>query len=652
MSQLTSEQREALRAFCDTVVPSVDAAEDPHGFWRRTASDLGVPEVAEMVMTTMPAETFGGLASLLEAFFQAGITGMDATRREQLLGAVAGSSPQAGAGVGSLIGLTLYLHYGLPDQDGRNPNWPVFGYPGPLSLPPETEKPIHPFVPAEDCEIDADVCVVGSGAGGGVIAGTLARRGLKVVVLEAGGYFDESDFSMLEIPAYQQLYWRGGPTPTADLNVSLQAGSCLGGGTVINWTNCLRTHPWVREEWAAAGLTGVDGPEYDRLLDGVFARLGVTDACSDPNGPTQRLREGAERLGWSFRHIVRNADPETYSPETAAFMGFGDQSGSKRSTTKTYLADAVEAGAEVLVRTRAERVLVSGGGAAGVEAVFDERLRVVVRAPRVVVACGALESPALLLRSGMGGPAVGQHLRLHPCTALIGLYENDQQAWWGAPHTGLIDEHANVEDGHGFLLETAQYTTAVGASAIPWTSGREHKEMLADYGRAASFIALLRDHGSGRVTIDRAGAAVPWYSLVDELDVRNARRGLEAMARVHEAAGAVEIAGLCAGLPRWRRGESLPEFVSVLQSVPLAAGGHRLFSAHQMGTCRMGADRETSVANPDGELWDVPGVWIGDGSAFPSASGTNPMISIMALASRTAEAVAASSVSAGAASAH
>src|SRR3954469_1314781 len=104
--------------------------------------------------------------------------------------------------------------------------------------------------------------------------------------------------------AYKEMYWRGGPTPTADGNVSLQAGTCLGGGTVVNWTNCLRTHPWVREEWASAGLPDVASSDFDRHLDGVLERLGATDALSDPNGPTQRLRDGAEKLGWSFRRVV------------------------------------------------------------------------------------------------------------------------------------------------------------------------------------------------------------------------------------------------------------------------------------------------------------------------------------------------------------
>ena len=145
------------------------------------------------------------------------------------------------------------------------------------------------------------MCIVGSGAGGGVIAGELAKAGLKVCVVEAAGYFNESDFNQLELSAYESMYWRGGPQPTADFNVTVYAGAGLGGGTVINWTNCLRTRPWVREQWATEhGLEGVDGPDYDRHLDAIFERLSVNDRCSDLNGPHQRMKEGADALGWSF----------------------------------------------------------------------------------------------------------------------------------------------------------------------------------------------------------------------------------------------------------------------------------------------------------------------------------------------------------------
>jgi choline dehydrogenase-like flavoprotein len=244
-----------------------------------------------------------------------------------------------------------------------------------------------------------------------------------------------------------------------------------------------------------------------------------------------------------------------------------------------------------------------------------------------------------LLRSGIGGPAVGQNLRLHPCTAVFAYYEGDQRAWWGAPHALVIDEFATVEDGYGFLLEATQYATGLGAASLPFVTAEQHKASMERYKHGATTIGLLRDHGGGRVTIDEAGQAVAWYSLDDGLDVRNTRRALDAQIRTHHAAGAQEIAALAANAPTWHEGDDLEAFIARVQRIPLQAGGHRLFSAHQMGSCRMGSDPQASVANPDGELHDTPGVWIGDGSAFPTSSGVNPMVSIMALARRTAEAI-------------
>jgi choline dehydrogenase-like flavoprotein len=649
ITELSEGQRATLRALCDTIVPRIDRADDPGGFWTRTASELGVPAgVEEILVTAIPDEVLqGGLVSLLDVLREQGFERAPSqASREQVLRNMSLASPDAAAGIGALTGMTLFLAYGAPDPHTlRNPNWDVFGYPGPISAPPDRPKELSTVQPdGQEAELEADVCVVGSGAGGGVIAGTLARAGRRVVVLEAGDYHNESDFAQLELKAYQDLFWRGGPTPTADGNVSLQAGATLGGGTTVNWTNCLRTTPWVREQWAREhGLDGVDGPDYDRHLDTVLTRIGATDSCSDLNGPQQRMKEACERLGWSFQTVIRNTDPASYTPESAGYLGFGDQSGSKQSTVKTFLRDAVENGAQIVVRCRAERILVEGGRAAGVQAVYTRpdggQTRVRVRAPQVVVACGALESPALLLRSNIGGPATGHYLRLHPCVAVFGIYGEDQRGWWGAPHTGLCDEFANTGDGYGFLIESAQYTPALTGSAVPWTSGAEHKELMSEARNGASFIALTRDHGHGQVVLDDRGEAMPLYAVTDELDQGNLGRGLDVLARMHQAAGARRIASLAAGLPQWRVGDDIEAFIGRIQRIPLRAGGHRLFSAHQMGTCRMGTDSLLSVAGPFGELHDTPGVWIGDGSAFPTPSGTNPMISIMALAHRTAEAM-------------
>ncbi len=645
---LSDSQQAVLTAVCDTVVPALPRDRDPAGHWGRKASDIGIDIGAAQLISEIPdPELQGGLLQLIDAIGGQGITRAPSQEsREQILRNTALSDPRAAAGVAALINMTLFLHYGAPDpRTGQNPNWATLHYPGPASAPPQVEKRLRIHEPAGAEEtLEADVCIVGSGSGGAVCAAVLAARGLNVVVLEAAGYYNESDFTQLEIPAYRQMFWRGGPNPTADGNVSLVAGTTLGGGTTINWTNCLPTRPWVRDQWAGHGLEGLDSDDFDRHLDAVMGRISANDGCSDLNGTQQRLREGTEALGWSFETIIRNTDHGSYAPESAGYLGFGDQSGSKRSADRTWLADAQEHGARFLTFTRASKVLTEDGRASGVEAVWEtpdgRGAQVTVKAPCVVVACGSLESPALLFRSSIGGPAVGQNLRLHPSSVVGGAYGTDQEAWWGPPQAGLCNEFADTGEGYGFLIETAQYAPGLIGSATPWISGQDHKQRMEEFRFTGTFISLTRDRGAGSVGVDVNGEAVPLYSVTDSLDLENLKKGIEVQIRLHEAAGAHQIGPLAEGAPTWRRGDDLEAFIAGVKRIPFRAGGYKLFSAHQMGTCRMGSDPQSSVAGPFGELHDTKGVWIGDGSAFPTSSGTNPMVSIMSLAHRTAEAIA------------
>jgi acyl-CoA reductase-like NAD-dependent aldehyde dehydrogenase/choline dehydrogenase-like flavoprotein len=652
---LSPEQRKTLTSLCDTYVPSLsppseNGVGDPTGFWGRAASHIGVPEGIEQALAqSATEEQVAGIRELLDSLAENGLNEAPPEAREQIVHAFTDSGPEALAGMTALRGLTFTLFYALPDLGtGRNPNWDAIGYPGPQRVPPDVPKPITPRVPeGAETTIEADVCIVGSGAGGGVIAGTLAGAGKQVCVVEMGGYFNEADFNQLELPAYQSTYLNGGPFPTAEGQITIQAGSALGGGTLINWTNSLRTHPWVREEWARDyGLEGLDGADYDGHLDAIFERLQVNNECSDLNGPHTRLKEACEAGGFDFRLTYRNADRADYDPDVAGYMGWGDVSGSKQSTSKTYLEDAHVRGADVVVQCRVGRILVEDGRAAGVEGTYEGAdgtvAKVVVRAPQVVVACGSIESPALLLRSGIGGAAVGDYLRLHPTTAVTGVYAESQESWWGPPQAAISHEFADLEDGYGFLVECAHHTVGISGAATPWRSGRDHKQLMSDFGRGSAFINLTRDRGHGRVTIDAAGKAIPQYPLSDELDIKNFRIGLERIMRMHKDAGAERMISLARKDSIWTEGEDFEAFVERTRDGSLAPREHAIFSAHQMGSCRMGNDPKTSVANPWGELHDTPGVWIGDASAFPTSSGTNPMITIMALAHRTAGAIAGS----------
>ena len=638
---LTEQRAEVLRAVCDTVVPAIDHAPDPHGHWARSASSYGVPQALAETLQTLPPDRQQGMALLLDLLGAQGFVGDSQPSREALLRDLSRASPEAAAGIAALTGLTLLVHYGAPDPaTGRNPVWDVHGYPGPISAPSQKPKPIAPLNIDTDTALEADVVVVGSGAGGGVIAAELAARGASVVVVEAGKYYNEADFNQYELWAWQNLYWRGGPAPTADGNVSLLAGWCLGGGTVVNWTNCLRTKPWVREQWAAEhGLSDV-AEDFDRHLDAVWSRLSVNDACSDLNKPHEALQRGAEALGWSFQTVTRNADRSCYDPVSAGYMGFGDQSGSKQSTMNTYLVDAFEAGARIVTGCFVDRVTTSSGRATGVHGrSLATGAELNVRAPHVVLAAGALESPGVLLRSGIGGPAAGRYLRLHPAVPVLGAYVEEMAPWWGSPQAGLIDEFAAEDDGYGFLIECAKYTTGMAAASLPWLDARQHKQTLEDVRDVGVSLGLTRDRGdaNGRVELDATGTAQPFYALRDPADQAMARRAIAAQIRCHAAAGAHRISVVADQLPAWNSGEDLEDYIDRVQRLPLGVGGVRLFAPHQMGTCRMGTDPATSVAGPTGELHDTSGVWIGDASAFPTASGTNPMITIMALARRTAE---------------
>ena len=247
-------------------------------------------------MAGLPEDALAGLRGLLDALHAQGFDQAPPEAREAIVHGFMDAGPEPLAGISAFKGLTMLLFYGIADPaTGRNPNWPAIGYPGPVSPPPDTPKTIRVARPESDTlSLDADVCVVGSGAGGGVIAGTLAQAGKSVVVLELGGYFNEADFNQLELWGLQNLYRAGGPTATEDGSLVLLAGANLGGGTTINWTNCLRTRPSVRAEWAGEhGSRASTAPTTTATSTPSGSASASTTAARITTGPTSCWRRPA-----------------------------------------------------------------------------------------------------------------------------------------------------------------------------------------------------------------------------------------------------------------------------------------------------------------------------------------------------------------------
>jgi choline dehydrogenase-like flavoprotein len=647
---LSETRRRTLEAICDTVAPAIEVDSDDavvREFYARSGSDLGVATQLEALLAqSLMPEEIEAFGQLIDAIGDSDFDDQPLEARTQILHAVAGSGPEAKLGVRQLRALTLLLFYALPDGEGRNPNWDVLGYPGPVSAPPTPEqapKTINvELVTGPAATLEADVCVIGSGAGGGVIAAELQGAGRRTLVLEQGQYRNESDFNQLELPGMLELYLGGGLAASEDGSIAILAGSTLGGGTVVNYMNCIRTPERIRREWASMGLDGLDSPDYERHIDAIWERLSVNDAATSQNRVHKKLIAACEQLGYGTRALTRNADRSCDDPRVCGYCSTGCQKGCKQSTMKTFLQDASDAGARVVVGARAERILVRDGRAVGVEATVTQSdgstTALTIDARTVVVACGAIESPALLMRSRIGGPAVGKHLRLHPAGVVNGVYDEPIEGWIGQIQSALSDRFTGCEGDFGFLIEAIGVSPGLQAMSLPWTDGFSHKQRMEQTLKySAPFVSVARDHGEGEVAIDDYGRAVTRWSFGDEIDARMFRQAMIEQARLHRAAGAKEIVTLYQQPVIWREGEDFDAFLDEIEVGSLAANDVAAFTAHQMGSCRLGSDPATSVADGRGELHDTAGVWIGDGSAFPTAPGVNPMISIMSLAHRTAE---------------
>ena len=645
--QLSRRQLRALEAICDTFAPGEDGMP--------SASAIGVPRALVDAVALNPREAERRQTSqllslwdtrLLTALAGGGLERFSALpleRRERVLLSWCDSRlPQRRAAFQALRKGVLLLYYMLPGPNGgRSEVWDAIDYAGPLGrLEDAPPKAITPLPVSAEIDLDCDVCVVGSGAGGGTAAGVLAAAGLDVIVLEEGGYYDDEDFDGGEHDGYSRLYLNGGGLASSDQSVGLVAGMCLGGGTTVNYTTSFRTPDDVRSEWAAHGVPAFASDEFEQSLDAVCARLGVNQEHNTPSSRERVMQRGLVELGWHVDAMPRNVRGCDQG-ENCGYCGFGCRLGAKQSTVKTWLADAYAAGTRILVKTRAERVIVEGGRARGVQARTVEGHRVTVHAQAVVAACGAVHTPALLRRSGLSNANIGKHLRLHPATVAWGVFEEQVKPWGGTMQALYSDQHRYLDGGYGVKYESAAIHPSLLVTFSPWRGARDHVRIMDGLSRSVPIGVLLRDRDGGEVKVGRDGHPFVKYAL-SEYDARHVRAGMDGAAQILEAAGARRIFSSQSRLVSYEPGRANREqFMREADACGWGAGRCTFGSFHIMGSARMGGSPAGSACNPQGETWDVRDLFVCDGSAFPTASGVNPMISIEAIAHMNARALAA-----------
>lgn len=644
----SSRELGVFRVLVDTLLPSVPG-EGPA--WECAGGDLGLEEGLSALLDRLPHDSdrrqlrlvlrmLGTAAGgLLLYRMPRSFLGLSPAHRAVAYRRMA-SHPLGlvRAGARALKTLVAALWVTTTDPVAYPTSWSAMGYPGPDGPPPRIPKPLFVEILGDGATLSCDVVVVGSGAGGATAAAVLAGAGLDVVVLEAGGYLNEADFTHLESDAYNSMYLDGALNTTADKGMVVLAGATLGGGTVINYTTSFPTPDGVRKEWdRVSGLSGVfTGDEFAGSLEAVSRRFSVNQAHGIPSIRDGLMEKGLRRLGWHVGEMPRNVDGCT--EEACGYCTMGCRLGAKRSTLRTYLEDASAAGARIVTGAKVDRVLVDNNRALGVTVRSSGDDARVLAGKAVVLAAGALNTPAIMARSRVGGPAVGNYLRLHPVTAVWARFEQRVDPWTGMLQTRYSDQLADLGgSGYGVRFETAPIHPLFPAAFLGWSDGEQFKRDILGLGHLDVAGILLRDRDYGRVTLRRDGSPL-WRYSISPYDQGHVREGVRRAAEMYGAAGAEEVIASTVKPVRWRPGGPgvVEDFMEEVDAVGYGSNRTTYFTFHQMGTARMGANADHSVVDADNEAHHIKGLFVMDGSCFPTASGVNPMLTIAALAHRGA----------------
>lgn len=478
--------------------------------------------------------------------------------------------------------------------------------------------------------IRADLCVVGSGAGGAAAAMVAAEAGLRVVVLEVGSFLPPSEMTQREEAMLHRLYWDGGGRTTADMAVRVHQGRGVGGSTLHNLNLCKRIPAPIRAAWERD--RGIEIP-WDALYEELEALLEVTSVPEELyNRHNRLLQQACETLGWAgggLRHNRTGCVGSGFCELGCAFDG-------KNHAAKKLLPRLIAAGGTVLTHCQAVRVDHDDGRVRGVEALVvhpdggPAGGEVRIEAPRVCLSASATGTAALLARSDVPDPGgeTGQRLRIHPAVIVAGEFEEPVHAWRGIPQTYECTEHFDLSGAEGAhrLWIVPAFAHPVGAATMLGGIGAPHAGLMRRYSHLAVLTAMLHDHTAGQVSPDGdLRLRIDYWP--DAEDRHELAFGLEACARLLVAAGAQKII-LGTDPPV---AVSPAEAVAAARAVAIERGRVELTAVHPMGTVPMGADPRVAAVDGRGRHHHLAGLWVADGSLFPTSIGGPPQLSIYAL---------------------
>jgi len=494
--------------------------------------------------------------------------------------------------------------------------------------------------------LEADIVIVGTGAGGGTSAEILANAGFKVLLIEEGPLKTSASFKdMNEARAYAELYQEGSGRTTSDGAITVLQGRSVGGTTTVNWTSSFRTPPETLKHWAEThGVKGWSVDEAKPWFDERSERLGIAPWGVPPNANNAVLQKGCEKLGWEWHVIPRNVR----GCWNSGYCGFGCPVNAKQSMLVATIPAALAKGATLVHHLSVRKLQITGDQVTGLEAVALDAacnqpsgVSVSVRAKHVVLAGGAINNPALLLRSGAPDPhgRVGKRTCIHPVVFTYALMPERVDGWYGAPQSVASDHFqwsGQFDFAPGFKMEVPPVYPALIA-ALFGRSGQELSQNIAQMPQFNVMLALMRDgfhedSPGGEVRIDEAGNPVLDYEVSDYL-FRGFKNALLRMAEAQFAGGASQVMAAhldASWSPSWSEAKSQIENLAY-KKFKLALG-----TAHIMGGCAMGEDAKQSVVNSEGSHHQLRNLSIIDGSLFPTSIGANPQLSIYALAARNA----------------